>query len=155
MVVAFPRFQFNPVMKGSMMKLFNKKLNADSFTNLIAEGTSIEGRVNFSGTIKIQGLVKGDIFGASLDQKNNDCLIVDKTGEVTSDMVKIGDAIIAGTISCKELRVEGTLRALSSAKISGATIYYRTLEIEPGALITGCQLYHIEHVDKAVNQTEL
>lgn len=126
------------------MKFFNKKLNADSFTNLIAEGSCIEGRVQFSGTIKVQGNIKGDIAGASLEKKNNDCLIVDTCGEVTSDTVKIGDAIIAGKLRCKELQVEGTLRVHSTAQIVGATIYYRTLEIEPGALITGCHLFHID-----------
>lgn len=131
------------------MKLFNKRLNMDSFTNLIAVGTSIAGTMNFSGTIKVQGTIKGDVLsGASFENKNNDCLILDQMGEITSESVKTGDAIIAGKLSCKELWVEDTLRVLSSAQITGASIYYRTLEIEPGALITGCQLNHIDHTSK-------
>lgn len=131
------------------MKLFSKRLNMDSFSNLIAEGTSVAGTMNFSGTMKVQGTIKGDVLsGASFENKNNDCLIVDKMGEVTSDSVKTGDAIIAGKLSCKELWVEDTLRVLSTAQITGANIYYRTLEIEPGALITGCTLNHLDHVSK-------
>lgn len=130
-------------------KLLNKKLNMDSFTNLIAEGTSIDGKVSFSGTMKIQGEVMGDVIsGASFEGKNNDCLIVDTTGSVLSSNVKTGSAIIAGKVACKELWVEDTLRVLAGAQITGAKLYYRTLEIEPGALITGCEMNHLDHVSK-------
>ena len=126
--------------------IFNRKLSADSFTNLIAHGTSIGGTINFTGALKIEGKVTGDLIAGSDDIKNEDAIIVSITGEVASKSVTTVNAIIAGKVTCKELRCEDTLRVLSTADIKGASLYYRTLEIEPGAIITDCQMFHLDHV---------
>lgn len=121
-------------------KMFKRKLSSDVFTNLIAAGTVISGTVEFTGVIKIEGTVNGDLIqGVVQDNKNlTDCIILESTGKITSSTIKAHDMILSGEIVTKTVHAEDTLRILSSAKISDATIYYRNLEIEPGAIIHNC-----------------
>lgn len=124
--------------------MFKRKLGTDAFTNLIAQQSEINGTVSFSGIIKIQGVVKGDILShveASLD----DAIIVDNMGSVQSDLMKASNVVIAGAVFSKCIHAENTLRLLATAKMHGATVYYRTLEIEPGALLDNCQMKHLDY----------
>jgi cytoskeletal protein CcmA (bactofilin family) len=127
--------------------MFNKKLNADAFTNLIAYGTTINGTVEFSGIIKIQGSVQGDVVRSvgGYDGKNSpkDCIFVDGAGVVNSVTIEAHDIIIGGIVTSKTVKTEGTVRILKSATVTGADIYYRTLEIEPGARLHDCRLHHM------------
>lgn len=128
--------------------MFNRKLTSDSFSNLIAEGSTIDGKVQFTGIIKIQGTVNGDII-CNVPQgdkaKLDDCIIVDKSGVVTSDSMTSSNMIISGKVTSKKIWAENTLRILKTANIRGALIYYRTLEMEPGAMLHECQLKHLDH----------
>jgi cytoskeletal protein CcmA (bactofilin family) len=128
--------------------MFNKKLSMDSFSNLIAEGTTVNGIVQFAGALKIQGKVVGEsissISDLELKKPARDCIIVDVIGIVQSEDMRANDFIIAGTVTSKRIWAEDTVRILKSATITGALIYYRTLEIEPGATIHNCQLKHLD-----------
>jgi cytoskeletal protein CcmA (bactofilin family) len=123
------------------MKMFSKKLKTDSFSSLIAEGTSIHGAMAFTGVLKIQGIVNGDVIRKTTE--NKECLIVDTLGSIIAEEVNVYDGVIAGHITCKKLWVENTLRVLASAQLQADVIYYRTLEIEPGAKIQGA----MKHLD--------
>lgn len=125
--------------------MFNRKLTSDSFTNLIAEGTVIDGNVTFAGVMKIQGVVNGNISSNVVEKKSVDCITIDMSGKVTSDAMTSTNMIIAGTVVSKKIWAEDTLRILKTAKINGAVIYYRTLEMEPGAVLHECQLKHLDH----------
>ena len=95
--------------------MFNKKLKTDSYTNLIANGTIVEGKITFEGTLKVQGGINGDI--ARKTSENKECLIVDKTGVISAQEINVFDSVINGTVSCKTLWVENTLRVSSEAQI--------------------------------------
>lgn len=127
--------------------LFDRKLKTDAFTSLIAHSTLINGTLNFSGIIKIQGVVEGDVIRSTTSdtEKCEDCIIVDESGKITSQEMSAQDIIIAGKVFSKKIQAEGTLRVLKNAEINNATIYYRTLEIEPGALLNSCQLKHLDY----------
>ena len=127
------------------MKMFNRKLKTDSFTSLIAQGTFVEGQVGFAGVLKIQGDVAGDIIRRTTDQK--ECLIIDSSGGVTCQEINSFDAVIAGRVVCDKLWIENTMRVLSTASITAKVIYYRTLEIEPGAKIQG-EMKHLDMVSE-------
>jgi cytoskeletal protein CcmA (bactofilin family) len=123
--------------------MFSKKLKTDSYTSLIANGVIVEGKITFEGTLKVSGGVNGDIARKTSD--NTECLIVDKTGVVSAQEINVFDSVINGTVSCKTLWVENTLRVSSEAQIVADEIYYRILEIEPGARIHGL-MKHLDHV---------
>jgi cytoskeletal protein CcmA (bactofilin family) len=132
-----------------MMKFFKRTLSTDSFTNLIAAGTEINGAVNFTGVIQVEGTVKGDILRNAVEpgaksKNNSDVIHVTKTGNVSSALLSANCIVIAGEVTSKKIWAEDTLRISSTAKVFGATLYYRRLEIEPGANIHDCILKNID-----------
>jgi cytoskeletal protein CcmA (bactofilin family) len=127
------------------MKMFSKKLKTDSYTSLIAKGVTVNGHVSFSDTLKVQGIITGDVIRRT--ESDKECLIVDYLGHVVADEINVYDAVISGNINCKKLWVENTLRVLTDANIVAEVIYYRALEIEPGAKIMG-QMKHLDSVSE-------
>lgn len=130
------------------MKFFKRTLSTDSFTNLIAAGTEINGAVNFTGVIQIEGTVKGDILRNAVDPnskaKSNDVIHVTKTGNVSSALLSAKNVVIFGEVTSKKIWADDTLRIGKTAKVYGAVLYYRRLEIEPGANIHDCILKNID-----------
>jgi cytoskeletal protein CcmA (bactofilin family) len=125
--------------------MFNRKLKCDSFSSLVGEGTIVDGTIVFVGILKVQGSVQGDVKRQTTSEK--ECLIVDASGLIVADEVNTYDAIISGTIRCKKLWVENIFRVAHSAVIVADEIYYRSLEIEPGANIQG-QLKNLDQVSE-------
>jgi cytoskeletal protein CcmA (bactofilin family) len=123
------------------MNFFNRKLSSDAFTSLIDASTTVEGNVSFSGILKIQGVFNGDIIRKTSEDK--ECLIITNEGRVSSNKVNVFDAVISGNLTAECLWVESTLRITANAVINAKQIYYRILEIEPGAKITG-QMLHLD-----------
>jgi cytoskeletal protein CcmA (bactofilin family) len=133
--------------------MFSKKLTCDNFTNLIAPRSTITGTVVYDGVLKVQGTISGNVVKqAQVEEKDAKkaefTIIVDTSGHISSKVVGCKNAIIKGQLTAQELFVEETLRIHSSAKVSCVKIYYRTLEIEPGALLHDCQLIHLDHTSK-------
>ena len=126
--------------------MFKKKNALNEFTNLVAQGTTVSGTVSFTGTIKIQGNVEGDLITMTdaNDLKKQDRIIVDDGGSVTSSEIRAYDIVIAGNVSSNKIYAEETVAVLSTAIIKNATIYYRTLEIESGAVLNNCELHHLD-----------
>ena len=133
-------------MRTFSMKFFKRKLAIDSFTNLVAENTQINGTVNFSGVIQIEGMVSGDVISPiTVEGKpNEDCINVTETGMVSSDKMQATNIVIGGQVKSKTIWAEDTLRILDTAKIEDAVLYYRHLEIAPDAQIHNCQLKHLD-----------
>lgn len=131
--------------------MFNKKLSTDAFTNLISEGTCINGTVNFTGIIKIQGTVDGDVMCGD-EPTTGDTpsqIIVDTAGVVNSHSMQSHHMVIAGNVTSKNIACSGIMRILHTAVISGATIQYSTLEIEPGAILDKCQMEHMSNTSNS------
>lgn len=98
-------------------------------TSMIGVGLVIEGSLESSGEICIQGAVKGDIAAVSV--------IVSESGRVegaiTADVVRIG-----GTVQGK---VRGSAIAIAkSARVVG-DVYHGKLSIEEGAVFEGSVRY--------------
>lgn len=125
--------------------MFKKKLSEDSFTNLIALDSKISGNIVFSGTLRIDGDVNGNVTCSSEDTSTENSVVVGRDGTVSGAKIITPNAVLGGLISVAELRVEGTLRIKSTAKIKKALIYYRNLEIETGAVLDNCQMKHLDH----------
>ena len=128
--------------------MFSKRLSCDNFTNLIAPGTSINGDVLYEGVLKVQGKITGSVLQEAepKDEKRPEfTVIIDKSGHISSKTVSCQNAIIKGTLTAQELRVESTLRIHAGATVRCVKVFYRQLEIEPGALLHDCQLIHLDH----------
>jgi cytoskeletal protein CcmA (bactofilin family) len=118
--------------------MFSKQITTDVFTDIISSQTSITGTVNFSGVLKVQGKVNGNITSTG----SKDTIHCDVTGDITSTSLTSHHLILAGKVKTDLIQSNGVLRILKTAKIEDATIEYARLEIEPGAYIHNCKLVH-------------
>ena len=98
---------------------------------LIAKGTTIEGKFNSTDDVRVDGIIKGEVFC----QKR---LIVGTTGWIDGS-INTQEATIRGQVK-GDLTVAGILRLESTAKIEG-NIIARALEVAEGAQYEGtCQV---------------
>ncbi len=124
------------------MSIFKTK----GFDSIIAKGVVVRGAMTLNGTCVIDGTFAGDSIKSdqNAEVKTKSVLIVN--GGVNVDSVVISDDLtITGTVTAKEVRVEGTLAIKSGCKVQADRILYRTLVAEPGAIILGA-MAHLDHV---------
>lgn len=130
--------------------MFGKKSSGEkSFTNLIASGTNVTGGIRFSGVIRIEGTVDGDVIIENENDSEKGSIIISGGGEVYSDLVSAHNVCIGGEgvaiVKTKKIWCENNLEIMCGAQISNATIYYRNLSIDPGAMLHDCFLKHLDH----------
>jgi cytoskeletal protein CcmA (bactofilin family) len=102
--------------------------SGDSGTiNLIGNGTVIEGEVQASGDLRIDGIIKGSVTSKAK-------VVVGSTGQVTGDII-CQNADISGHVKGKTTVAE-MLFLKSSAKINGDIVTGK-LVVEVGASFTG------------------
>jgi len=98
-----------------------------SIISIIGPGMKVIGDCSTEGTIRIEGLVEGQVIAGK-------AIVIGKDGIVTGDL-RTQDAVIAG-------QVEGAVFAASrlevqaTARISGQ-IHARRLQLEEGAVVNG------------------
>ena len=98
---------------------------------LIARGCHIEGELVFSGGLRIDGQVRGDVRAAFPDQGY---LALSRTAQVNGD-IHAGHVMIDGLVT-GNLHISGRVELLSRARIIG-DIHYVSLSMQPGATVTG------------------
>jgi len=127
--------------------LFGKKGNKPQsrIDSLIGPGTRIEGDINFNGGLRVDGRVRGNITA---------------TGNEPSTLVMSDEAHIEGKINVSHVVVNGTvvgpiyaseyLELQAKARVLG-DVYYKSLEIQLGAVVEG-KLLHQDNTgsDKVV-----
>jgi cytoskeletal protein CcmA (bactofilin family) len=113
---------------------FNKRksgLEVTKLTSLIAPNVEIRGDVVFSGGLRVDGRVHGNVRNES---NGPGLLVLSENGSVTGN-VEVHDAVVNGTIN-GDLSVGHFLELQSRARVSG-NISYRKLQMECGAAIDG------------------
>jgi len=108
------------------MKLLEKKEHKPTI-NSIGEGTILNGEINSSGDIRIDGTLKGSVIVGGK-------LVLGPAGKIEGD-VECENAIIAGELRA-QIKSTNLLTLKASAKLYG-DIFSGKLEIEPGAIFTG------------------
>ncbi len=112
--------------------MFGNKSNKPSpIDSLIGTGSTIMGDVHFTGGLRVDGCVKGNIKAVG-----------DKPGTlVLSEMAKIegeidvGHVVINGTVA-GPVRAKEYLELLPKARVTG-DVSYKTIEIHVGAIVMG------------------
>lgn len=130
--------------------MFNRKKAAprpavNGFSSLIADNLAVQGDLEFSEGLKIDGRVRGSV---SFKPGTTSLLALSVNGVVEGD-VSSYDALIDGTI-VGDLRVEHLLELHSNARIRG-NITYRQLSMENGAVVEGT----LRRLDEAAAVLEL
>ena len=109
-------------------------------STLVAEGVEITGDVAFTGGMRIDGRVAGDLIGGPSGDGNPSLLVLSATGHIEG-AIRCSDAIINGSVT-GDLDVEHRLELQSDARVCG-TIRYRQLQMDVGATVHG-ELLRIE-----------
>ncbi|MDH5209516.1 MAG: polymer-forming cytoskeletal protein [Burkholderiaceae bacterium] len=102
---------------------------------LIGAGTVIEGTVTYTGGLRIDGTVKGDVRCVTGDA----CMVViSEHGKVEGE-VHAAHLVVSGAVN-GPLHVSELLELQPKARITG-DVYYRAVEIHHGAVVEGRLIY--------------
>jgi cytoskeletal protein CcmA (bactofilin family) len=126
--------------------MFFKKRNRiqNAIATLIGADTSIEGDVNFSGGLRVDGTINGNI---SEPNASPSTLILSEDGRVEGDVTAsqlVINGKIIGTVKSKQF-----IELQAKAHIAG-DVYYKSLEMHTGAVIEGKLVYlgeNLQHQD--------
>jgi cytoskeletal protein CcmA (bactofilin family) len=121
-----------------MMKKRKKNKTQQEIGSFLGKNIKFEGDLKFSGAIRIEGHVKGNISGEGT-------LIIDIDGKVESDI------IVSNVINYGEIHgdiIAGKKIDLRASGIVFGNIKAPVIEIEEGATFQGnCQTHQIKRVD--------
>ncbi|SRR5665647_633499 len=113
--------------------MFSKKHSKPQtqIDSLIGAGTSIDGDLNFSGGMRIDGQVNGNVVAA---QGKPSTLVLSEHARVNGE-VNVTHLVINGAINGSVFASE-YMELQSKAKVNG-DVHYTTLEIQLGAIVEG------------------
>jgi cytoskeletal protein CcmA (bactofilin family) len=117
--------------------VFNKSSKPQNrIDSLIGTTTRIEGNVIFSGGLRVDGMIRGNVVAVA---------------EQPSTLVLSADARIDGEVQAAHIVVNGTingpvhatetLELQAGSKVKG-DVYYKTIEIHQGAVVEGRLVHH-------------
>jgi cytoskeletal protein CcmA (bactofilin family) len=118
--------------------MFGKKNAAQKrIDSLIGAGTLVEGDVTFSGGLRIDGRVKGDVVAATGEPST---LVVSAQARVDG-AIRVSHVVVNGQVN-GPITANDYLELQPKARILG-DVSYKTLEMHVGAVIQG-RLNHAE-----------
>lgn len=112
--------------------------------SLIGAGTIIEGNVTFSGGLRIDGEVRGNV--SSTDESQG-TLVLSEHARVDGE-VRVSHLVVNGTIN-GPVRSNGFLELQSHARVTG-DVEYSAIEMHLGAIVQGRLVHQAEVAGKAV-----
>ena len=104
----------------------------DKIDTLLGPNTEIHGDVNFSGGLRVDGKLSGNV--SAKDDSNNSLLTISEQGEVSGN-VTVPHVVINGIVN-GNVSSSGKVLLQSKAKIVG-DVYYSSIEMELGATVNG------------------
>lgn len=127
--------------------MFSKKQNKpqNRIDSLIGAGTSINGNLSFSGGLRVDGEVKGNIIAVPGKPST---LVLSEHGSVKGE-INVTHLVVNGVIE-GQVHAEEYMELQSKARVVG-DVHYKTLETQLGAIVEG-RLIHLANAvsDKIV-----
>jgi cytoskeletal protein CcmA (bactofilin family) len=111
--------------------------------SLIGAGTVVDGNISFSGGLRIDGQVRGNVTAANGDPCT---LVVSEHARVDGE-IRVSHVVINGTIN-GPVTADDYLELQANARIMG-DVSYRQVEMRVGAVVQG-RLNHAEQGGAAV-----
>jgi len=108
--------------------------------SLIGATTRIEGNVFFSGGLRVDGAVRGNVAGLP-DQPAT--LVVSEQARIDGE-VQAAHVVVNGTIN-GPVDARETLELQAGSRVKG-DIHYKSIEIQQGAVIEGRLVHHTAEV---------
>ncbi len=116
--------------------------------SLIGLGTKIKGDVHFTGGLRIDGEISGNVVA---DPSKASTLVLSEHAKVDGE-ISVTHLVVNGTVTGPVLASE-YLELQSKAKVTG-DVRYKTLEIQLGAIVEG-KLVHISEASEKVVSLKL
>jgi len=116
--------------------MFGKKAIPQEIGSLIGTGTTVTGDLNFSGGLRIDGVVRGSV--RCTEGEKSGMLVISEHGVIEGE-VRAGHIVVAG-------RIQGPVHAAElielqpKARVQG-DVHYRALEMHHGAIVEGMMVY--------------
>lgn len=114
--------------------MFGGKKNSkpqNRIDSLIGVGTRIEGNVTFTGGLRVDGEVRGNIVS---DKGQSGTLVISEQASVEGQ-ISVGHVVINGTVIGPVFAGE-SLELLPNARVTG-DVEYHQLEMQQGAVVQG------------------
>jgi cytoskeletal protein CcmA (bactofilin family) len=105
--------------------------------SLISEGTFVKGDITFTGGLRIDGHVRGNVTAAN----GQPCTLVVGGHAQIDGAVRVSHVVVNGTVN-GPVRADDYLELQPLARIVG-DVCYKTLEMHVGAIVQG-RLLHAE-----------
>lgn len=105
--------------------------------SLIGVGTKIEGNITFSGGLRVDGMIKGNVNEAD-DQPST--LVLSEQARVEG-VICVSHVVINGTV-VGPVQAHEYVELQSKSRVTG-DVFYKTLEMHVGAIVEG-KLVHRE-----------
>lgn len=116
--------------------------------SLIGAGTRIEGDLHFSGGLRVDGEINGNVIAAPGKPST---LVLSEHAQVNGEINVthlVVNGLVAGPVHASEY-----LELQSKAKVTG-DVHYKTLEIQLGAIVAG-RLIHMNSEESGEKVVEL
>lgn len=109
--------------------------------SLIGVGTKIEGNITFSGGLRVDGVITGNVNEAD-DQPST--LVLSEQARVEG-VICVSHVVINGTV-VGPVQAHEYVELQSKSRVTG-DVFYKTLEMHVGAIVEG-KLVHRENDDE-------
>ena len=114
---------------------------------LIGTGATVEGSIIFSGGLRVDGRVRGDVVAA---EGKPGTLVLSEQAQIEGE-IRVSHVVINGTVIGPVYATE-YVELQPKANVTG-DVHYKTLEIQLGAVVQGKLVYESE--DKSENVVKL
>ena len=118
----------------------------DRIDSLIGAATKIEGNLTFSGGLRVDGEITGNVIAVPGEPST---LVLSEHGRINGEIIVthlVVNGVVAGSVSASEY-----MELQSKSRITG-DVNYKTLEIQLGAIVEGTLIHLADAVasDKVV-----
>lgn len=131
-------------MKRSLIDflLGRKKPKLNVTHTLIDKGTTISGGINFTGTLRVHGVIKSDAPGGIFSSSQDSTLFVGKNGSVNSIHLHVDHLVIegGGSLECDANINVMTLTVKKGGSIKAKRINYVSMDCQGSVL---GEIFHI------------
>lgn len=119
--------------------MLGKKNNSNpqnSIDSLIGAGARIEGNMTFTGGLRVDGTVLGNI---SVEPGQPGTLVVSEMASIEGE-ISVGHVVINGSV-VGPVFADESLELLPKARVTG-DLEYRRIEMQQGAIVQGRLIHH-------------
>jgi cytoskeletal protein CcmA (bactofilin family) len=111
--------------------MFGKTNKPSPIDSLIGAGSTIEGDISFTGGLRIDGHVKGNVCATGT-------LVISELAKVEGE-IDVAHVVINGTVA-GPVRGSEYVELLPKARVTG-NVSYKSIEIHVGAIVMGQLVY--------------